>query len=350
MKLAIITDTHIGIRNDSPIFFENSVSFFRDVFFPYCKNQNINEVLHLGDFVDRRKYININILAETRKKILAPMKDQGIHMDLILGNHDCYFKNTNTINTPKEIFACFDNVNVIEAPVIKDYDGYCIGMMPWITKENVEESKRFIKDAACRTLAGHFEIDGREVLRGIRHEGGMPSSLFKKYDMVMSGHFHIRSYEDNISYFGTPYQLYMSDLNEQKGFHVLDTSTGEIEFVENPRQMFRQYIYDDTGKNKESILSADYTEAKNCFVKIFVKQKRHQSVLDQMMEKLYNIGVYGITIAEDSHEEESTDTNVDLSQDTFSLIGTEIDNMELSQDKTKLKSLIKDIYIESQHR
>jgi hypothetical protein len=142
----------------------------------------------------------------------------------------------------------------------------------------------------------------------------------------------------------------MSDLNEQKGFHVLDTATGEIEFVENPRQMFRQYMYDDSGKNKELILSADYSEAKNCFVKIFVKQKKHQSVLDQMMEKLYNVGVYGITIAEDNYEEESTEEGVDLSQDTFSLISTEIDSMELSHDKTKLKSLIKDIFIESQHR
>jgi DNA repair exonuclease SbcCD nuclease subunit len=350
MKLAIVTDTHIGIRNDSPIFFENAVSFFNDIFFPYCKNNNITKVLHLGDFFDRRKYININILSETRKKILSPMQEHGIHMDLILGNHDCYFKNTNAINAPREMFACFDNITVIEKPIINDYDGYCIGMMPWITKENLEESKAFIKDASCRTLAGHFEIDGREVLRGIRHEGGMPSTLFKKYDIVMSGHFHIRSYQDNISYFGTPYQLYMSDLNEQKGFHVLDTSTGEIEFIENPKQIFRQYFYDDTGKNKETILSENYTECKNCFVKIFVKQKKHQSVLDQLMEKIYSAGALGITIAEDNCEEESAETNVDLSQDTFSLISTEIDNMELSQDKIKLKSLIKDIFIESQHR
>jgi len=254
------------------------------------------------------------------------------------------------VNSPKEMFGCFDNINVIEKPVINDYDGYYIGMMPWITKENVEESKKFIKEAACRTLAGHFEIHGREVMRGIRHEGGMPSTMFSKYDMVMSGHFHIRSYEDNISYFGTPYQLYMSDLSEQKGFHVLDTATGEIQFVENPKQLFRQYVYDDSGKNKETILSSDYSEAKNCYVKIFVKSKKHPSVLEQLMDKLYNIGVYGITIAEDNYEEESISSDVDLSQDTFSLISTEIDSMELTQDKTRLKSFMKDIFIESQHR
>jgi DNA repair exonuclease SbcCD nuclease subunit len=349
MKIAVICDTHIGIRNDSPVFFENSVSFFNQVFFPYCKEHGITQILHLGDFFDRRKYININILAETKRRILAPMQEMNMSMDLILGNHDCYFKNTNSINAPKEMFSCFSNINVIEKPIIKDYDGYCIGLIPWITKENVDECKKFIKEAACRTLAGHFEIDGREVMRGIRHEGGMPSSLFKKYDVVMSGHFHIRSYEDNISYFGTPYQLYMSDLNENKGFHVLDTATGEIDFVENPRQLFRQYFYDDS-KDKENILTHDYTEAKNCFVKIFVKQKKHPSILEQMMEKLYNVGVYGITVAEDYTEEESDNSEMDLSQDTFTLINSEIDNMELVQDKNRLKSLIKDIFIESQHR
>jgi DNA repair exonuclease SbcCD nuclease subunit len=350
MKIGIITDTHIGLRNDSPIFFENSVSFFTEVFFPYCKQHNITNVMHLGDFFDRRKYININILSETRRKILSPMRDAGIHIDLILGNHDCYYKNTNSINTPKEIFACFDNIDVIETPQIRKYDDYCIGMMPWITKENLDESKKFIKDASCRILAGHFEIDGREVLRGIKHEGGMSPSMFSKYDMVMSGHFHIRSYQDNIAYLGTPYQLYMSDLNEQKGFHVLDTSTSELEFVENPRQLFRQYYYDDSGPNKDRILDSEYLEAKNCFVRIFVKVKKHQSVLEQMMEKVYNAGAHGVTVVEDIQEETKESIDIDLSQDTFSLINSEIDNMELSQDKTKLKTIMKDIFLESQHR
>lgn len=350
MKLGIITDTHIGIRNDSPIFFENSVSFFTEVFFPYCKENNISHVIHLGDFFDRRKYININILHETRNKILKPLQESNIKIDLILGNHDCYYKNTNIVNTPKQVFACFDNVNVIEHPIVKDYDGFCLGLVPWITKENLDECKKFIKDAPCRMLGGHFEIEGREVLRGIKSESGMPSSMFNKYDMVMSGHFHIRSYQDNIGYLGTPYQLYMSDLNEQKGFHVLDTTTSELEFVENPRQLFRQYFYDDSGANKDKLLKAEYPEAKNCFVRIFVKVKKHQSVLEQMMEKLYNVGAYGVTVLEDIQEEYREEINMDLSKDTFSLINSEIDNMELSQDKIKLKSFIKDIFLESQHR
>jgi DNA repair exonuclease SbcCD nuclease subunit len=350
MKIAIVTDTHIGIRNDSPIFFENSINFFNKVLFPYCIENKIEKILHLGDFFDRRKYININILSETRKKVLNFMRENNLNMDLIIGNHDCYFKNTNSINSPKEIFNCFDNINVIESPTLLNYDGFCIGAVPWITKENFEESKKFIKDASCSILAGHFEIDGREVLRGIRHEGGMSSSMFNKYNMVLSGHFHIRSYEDNICYLGTPYQLYMSDLNEQKGFHVFNTSNSELEFVENPQQLFRQYYYDDTGSNKEKLLNTNYPETKNCFVRIFVKNKKYNSVLEQTMEKMYNAGVYGITVVEDIQEDDKSEISIDLSQDTFTLINKEIDGMELCKDKSKLKLIIKDIFLESQHR
>jgi DNA repair exonuclease SbcCD nuclease subunit len=350
MKIAIIGDTHIGIRNDSPMFFQNSVNFFTEVFFPYCKENNISKVIHVGDFFDRRKYININIISQTRKKILQPMKEMGMQMDLILGNHDCYYKNTNAVNAPREIFDCFENINIIETPCIINYYGCDIGLVPWITKENFEECKDFIKKQKTRILCGHFEIDGREVLRGIRHEGGMPSSMFKNYEMVLSGHFHIRSYEDNICYVGTPYQLYMSDLNEQKGFHVFDTETSQLEFIENPKQLFRQYIYDDSQGSKNKILEQDYTEAKECFVRVFIKTKKYQNIFEQFMEKLYNMGSYGITVIEDIQEEETEKLSIDLSQDTFSLINNEIDNMELSQDKGKLKSLIKDIFLESQHR
>ena len=60
MKLAIITDTHWGVRNDHIAFLDNNKTFLENTFFPYIENNGIDTVLHLGDLVDRRKYININ--------------------------------------------------------------------------------------------------------------------------------------------------------------------------------------------------------------------------------------------------------------------------------------------------
>ena len=58
MKIALINDTHWGARNDSPAFIEYFNKFFNDIFFPYLVENNIKTLIHLGDVVDRRKFIN----------------------------------------------------------------------------------------------------------------------------------------------------------------------------------------------------------------------------------------------------------------------------------------------------
>ena len=57
MKVPFINDTHFGARNDSQIFLDYSLDFFENQFFPYCDEHGVTEVVHLGDFLDRRKYI-----------------------------------------------------------------------------------------------------------------------------------------------------------------------------------------------------------------------------------------------------------------------------------------------------
>ena len=58
MKVAIITDMHLGVRGDSKVFLDHQEKFFNEVFFPHLDEHNIKTVLDLGDTFDRRKYIN----------------------------------------------------------------------------------------------------------------------------------------------------------------------------------------------------------------------------------------------------------------------------------------------------
>ena len=51
MKIALITDTHFGGRGDSPVFSEYIGRFYKEVFFPYLKDNKINNIIHLGDIV-----------------------------------------------------------------------------------------------------------------------------------------------------------------------------------------------------------------------------------------------------------------------------------------------------------
>ena len=59
-KLVIITDTHFGARNDSQVFSDYFFDFYQNQFFPYIieNSEDIRGVMHLGDCLDRRKFIN----------------------------------------------------------------------------------------------------------------------------------------------------------------------------------------------------------------------------------------------------------------------------------------------------
>ena len=94
-KLVLITDTHWGVRGDNVAFLDNNKKFLDEVFFPYVDGNNISTVIHLGDLVDRRKYININTARRLRVDFLDKLKLRNLEIHLIAGNHDTYFKNTN---------------------------------------------------------------------------------------------------------------------------------------------------------------------------------------------------------------------------------------------------------------
>ena len=95
MKVAILNDTHCGVRNSSDIFLHYQERFYTEIFFPYLKEHNIKHILHLGDYYEHRKFVNFKALNQNRKHFLEPMRDNGITMDIIPGNHDVFYKNTN---------------------------------------------------------------------------------------------------------------------------------------------------------------------------------------------------------------------------------------------------------------
>ena len=46
MKIALLNDTHFGVRNDSPAFIKYQNRFYDELFFPYIKENNINTLIH----------------------------------------------------------------------------------------------------------------------------------------------------------------------------------------------------------------------------------------------------------------------------------------------------------------
>ena len=72
MKICLINDTHAGARGDSLLFNEFFFKFWEGTFFPYLKEHNIKQIIHLGDVVDRRKFINYKIGGNKGNRIEIP--------------------------------------------------------------------------------------------------------------------------------------------------------------------------------------------------------------------------------------------------------------------------------------
>ena len=345
MKIALINDTHWSARGDSQLFFDYFMKFFDDVFFPYLKENDIKTVIHAGDLMDRRKFVNFNILNQVRTRFFDKLNEEGIEMHCILGNHDVYYRNTNKVNSIRELFN--DDLILYDEPAVVNFDGLDIAMLPWVCKENYEQSIDFIKTAPAPILVGHLELQGYDVMRGVKHDGGMNPKMFDRYEQIFTGHFHCRQEQGNIYYLGTQYDITFADLHEQKGFHIYDTNTREIEFIPNPHKMFHAVTYnDENGPVDSNQFDCEYLNG--AYVKLYVEEKNHPYSFERFMDKLYDCGVAKITVVEEFDSSEWTQEEiVDLAQDTVTLINNEVDSLEEVKDKDKMKRLIKDLYMES---
>ena len=103
MKIAIINDTHFGARNDNAHFNEYFYQFYEGIFFPYLAQNNIKTCIHLGDLMDRRKFVSYKTAKDFRERFILPFDTLKIDMHIMIGNHDTFYKNTNDVNSVVEL-------------------------------------------------------------------------------------------------------------------------------------------------------------------------------------------------------------------------------------------------------
>jgi DNA repair exonuclease SbcCD nuclease subunit len=296
--------------------------------------------------LDRRKFVNFSTLNAVRKGFVQELHDHGLQMHCILGNHDIFFKNRSDVNSLRELF--YDAFTVYEKPTVVQFDSMKIALLPWINKENEAESMEFVKSCDAEVLCGHLELDGFQVMRNSTFQGGMKSDPFARFKAVYTGHFHTRHSKDNIHYLGCPYQITMSDYGEKKGFHILDTESGKLEFVVNPYAIFTKITYDDSELEQTEMLTVPEEKVRGHFVRVVVEKKTKPYLFEKFVDSLYAAQPEGVTIIDNAMVDtnESTDT-VDLTEDTLATINKEIDSMESLGNAQSLKDLIRELYAES---
>jgi DNA repair exonuclease SbcCD nuclease subunit len=348
-KIALINDTHWGARGDSVAFTNYFNKFYDEVFFPYLREHNIKRIIHGGDVVDRRKFINY-ATAKALRGFFGKCEEDGIESDVIVGNHDAYFKNTNEVNSINELFSHSNyNVRCYSDPVELEIDGLKIALLPWVCSGNYVESMKFIENTTATVLYGHLELTGFEMYRGAVNDHGMDPSVFSKFQIVMSGHFHTKSTKKNIHYLGAPYEMTWSDYDDARGFHVFDTETLELTYIKNPYSIFHKVYYNDLDKTLDEVLNFDPSVYTNTFVKLVVRNKSNPYWLDMVVEKLEAADVLDLQIIEDNIGlalEDDSDT-VDEADDTLVILKKYVDQLETNVDRGLINKFISDLHHEA---
>jgi len=349
MKIALITDTHWGVRNDQVAFLDNNKKFLDEVFFRYLDTNSINTVVHLGDLVDRRKYLNINTAKRLRSDFIKPLHERGICAHLIIGNHDTYYKNTNSVNSIREFYE--NDFIIHEEATTVTFDHTPILFMPWICDDNREHALESIRNTNAQICMGHLELAGFEMYRGSPISHGDDRSLFNRFDLVCSGHYHHRSTSGNIHYLGSHAEFTWSDYDDPKGFHILDTETRELSFIENPYRMFRKMWYNDKDTTTEELLDRDWDKYTGSYVKLIVSNKDNPFNFDLFTSKLYEALPIEVIIVEDHRNMDIIDEAelLDETEDTLTILSRYISTIESNVDNNDLDKLMRSLYTEALH-
>ena len=267
----------------------------------------------------------------------------------MVGNHDVAYKNTLEVNSPNLLLKGYDNIKIYDEFETVDFDGIKVDVVPWICDENEADIFAKIKDSKAQICFGHFEISGFEMDKGNVCDVGIDKQALSKYDIVLTGHFHHKSNDGNITYVGTPYEMTWADFNDTKGFHIFDTDTRELEFVKNPFSMFHKIPYDDGQSDFESWKQYDFGSLKDTYIKVVVLNKQNPYLFDHVIDNFYKAGVADLAIVEDFSDVLINDDQelIDQAEDTMTILSKYIDNLPLDVEPEKLKSIMRELYIEA---
>lgn len=337
-KIAIITDTHFGVRKNSDIVLASQKRFFNEQFFPYLRKNGIDCIFHLGDIFDSRPTMNIKIMNEAYN-----IFNNEFEYYFIVGNHDCYTNSSTEVNSLK-LFKKFTNINVIDSMFeLRLFDRKFL-FVPWVFDE--KESIEKIKQSDADVCFGHFDINGFSMGSKISDSSFLPD-VFNNFKKVFSGHFHtqqIRMFGNTeFVYCGSPYQMDWGECGQRKGFYVFDTETLSYEFIEN--NVSAKHIKITYGEDY------DASEVKNNYVKIFIKESEtgDDKKFEEFTNKLSDQSIASMSTVV-VKEDDELDNTIEISekgQSLLELISEYVGLQETIKNKEEITGLLKFIYEES---
>lgn len=329
--IAIISDTHFGVRRNSKFFMNVQERYFKNEFFPYIDKHNITKIIHLGDIFNSRKSINYETLKHARDCFINPIIDRGITLHLIVGNHDSFYNDNHKLVSPSLLFDKEENIRVYDTTECVDIDGCVFLMVPWMhNNEYIDAIENTQADVCC----GHFEIIGELKQFGHVNDDGVDRDIFRGFKHVFSGHFHIPS----DIYVGSPYKMTWGDYQSKNRIQIFDTDTGTVKNIFTKENPFIKIEYD------ESEVDENFFElCRNKIVELSVLKKEDVKLYDTFISSLDAVNPYKIDIKNKYLYISKVDVDDDI--DTISIFLASIDDSNFSdKQKKNLKMIISDLY------
>lgn len=237
MKYIVIGDLHLGVKNSSKVY-HNVAKKLCERVIEYSKTHEISMLIQVGDFFDNRKALTHDTI-ECGLWMADQINDCFDKSFFIIGNHDTAYKETMYPHSLM-IFDEYQKIEIVDKPVKFNN----ILMLPWL----FDPDKDMVDSDIC---IGHFDINGAEMNSSgtLSRNHRLNFSDFSKYQLTLSGHYHTpKTYQHNVHYIGTPYQLTFNDMGSTRGFWILDDSDFSMEFVKFDEYP-HHYSYTDKSTN-----------------------------------------------------------------------------------------------------
>lgn len=267
-NVAIFSDLHLGIYANSELWHSIALKW-ADWIVSDLKKRDITDIFFLGDFFHNRTEINVQTL-HVASQILEKFSDFNVLM--VVGNHDAYYKHRADVHS-LGLIQGHENVTIIDKPYEMESHNKKFLFLPW--NSSIPEGK-------WDYILGHFEIQNFRMNNFKVCDKGLSAIDFlaSKTDTVFSGHFHHRNSrtynEGKIHYVGNTFGMDFSDVDNEKGYYILDVETGKLEFVENVV----------SPKFKKLLLSKIKTYAKGDVVGNHIKLVVDKEITDVQYEKV----------------------------------------------------------------
>ena len=305
-KIAFFTDLHIGVHQNNENWLDVTYKWAK-WFTSELKKQNINKVIFGGDLFHYRDEISVKTLHFT-DKLLDLFNEFEVYM--IPGNHDAYYKDNSTVHS-LSILNNRKNIKVFDKPTAYNISGKQVGFCPWGTQLNEIPLD-------CELIVGHFELENFNFNNHkICDEGIKSFDILKKSKLIFTGHFHKRQqrkFENGtIIYAGNPFEMDFNDINDQKGYYILNFESENInyEFCKNTISPIHVKVnLSELEKLKDIAKSKGWS---NLCIKIVIDKDIKINLLDKIISSINFEGPFSLTT--DYLHKFSIGDNINISND-----------------------------------